>query len=1032
MFLVLVILLSFSGQGQEYVGGVLTQNSTYSPGLNPYIVTEPLIVPEGITLTIEAGTQLYFMVRTSLRVEGGVLLAQGLPGQEILFTSHGPGDNEKKWDGINFFSSGYATDESGNYLEGNLIQYSNVQLTTTGIVVSDTAGVFIESAGIRNCDYGLFLEDEGNITLKNSVVDQCSYGMYIKNSGSNIISSCEITNCDIGIFFPSNNNSRYNQIVNNNISNNRNIGLFLSLGQSTIQYNAIRNNTVSYNNIGLHIGNGGNADAGFNSITGNIVHNNDIGIKLSQDKDTLKGNHVADNETGILLSRASYSQIEYNYISGNRGWGMILTDASNNNRITGNNINNNLSGIKLTEKDLKYSVNNLIIGNNIARNTNEAILLEAGPQSGIHYNSFTGREENLVVNRFETNVPATENYWFTSDTALINQMIYDRFDNQDYGIVQYRPFLDAPNPLAPVSCPRHVIKRLAGTEIHVSWLPNPETDLAGYLIYFDSEDGITFNQVADVGLATEIMLQGIAFSSHIAVSAYDTDADGQNDRTEGHESAATPAVPGPWAGEDVVVCGDAFYYTQQATAIDFTSLEWTTAGDGNFADPLALLTWYEPGPNDLQLGSVILNLTATVEGLTISDEVEITLAEIPSVFAGYDTIINQMSGYFTLPAQAGGYTNLYWQSSGDGSFENDTLLHTLYNPGEQDLLNGEVTLTVNIESECGNISDALLVQIIPAYNISGRVHAGSAAVSGGVVVALRKENDGSRAIDFTSTSMSGDFMLEALSGGEYLLYALPDPQGTLQNLVPAYYAGKTMWSSAYKMQLSSDVTDVDIYLPKAYSLNVEGTGSISGEFRINGETGRDTYIYNQPWFSWQQESPATVPPTAAVNHVVLLMNPSLSHILGWALTDETGNFSFGNLPFGSYRLWGEKAGFSNSISPVITLSPSNPDIENVELVQQGKTIEISIPQIPGNPQPFTIYPNPASATISIAGNMPDLENCNIRLFDASGRIAGVYHSQSSETSYILLDVSNYPAGIYILEISTGGGMVFREKISIIK
>ena len=41
---------------QEYVGGLISENTVYSPALNPYIVIEPLIVPEGVTLSIMPGT----------------------------------------------------------------------------------------------------------------------------------------------------------------------------------------------------------------------------------------------------------------------------------------------------------------------------------------------------------------------------------------------------------------------------------------------------------------------------------------------------------------------------------------------------------------------------------------------------------------------------------------------------------------------------------------------------------------------------------------------------------------------------------------------------------------------------------------------------------------------------------------------------------------------------------------------------------------------------------------------------------------
>lgn len=200
-------------KAQEIVGGMLTADAVFTQAQNPYIVTEPLIVPAGITLTIEPGVELNFMVRTSLRIEGGTLIADGSENNRIIFTAHGAsGGNEKTWDGIVFFVSRTEFDSDGNYASGNLIRSADINLTTTGIGLSDTALLLSEDIRITNCDYGVFLQSQSSLILRNSLIDRCSYGMYIRNSGNNEVSSCNITNCDIGIFFPSNNTSRYNRI----------------------------------------------------------------------------------------------------------------------------------------------------------------------------------------------------------------------------------------------------------------------------------------------------------------------------------------------------------------------------------------------------------------------------------------------------------------------------------------------------------------------------------------------------------------------------------------------------------------------------------------------------------------------------------------------------------------------------------------------------------------------------------------------------------------------------------------------------
>jgi len=74
-------------------GGMLAQNETWSGDI---IVNNGIIVPEGVTLTIEPGTRVMFKhyrgykepeKRLGLEVNGGTLLALGKPDNQIWFTS---------------------------------------------------------------------------------------------------------------------------------------------------------------------------------------------------------------------------------------------------------------------------------------------------------------------------------------------------------------------------------------------------------------------------------------------------------------------------------------------------------------------------------------------------------------------------------------------------------------------------------------------------------------------------------------------------------------------------------------------------------------------------------------------------------------------------------------------------------------------------------------------------------------------------------------------------------------------------------
>ena len=68
------------------IGGMITEDLTLYPGVH-YIVTKPIAVPEGVTLTLKPGTVLKFKDGTGLSIaKGSHFIAQGTPDSMIVFT----------------------------------------------------------------------------------------------------------------------------------------------------------------------------------------------------------------------------------------------------------------------------------------------------------------------------------------------------------------------------------------------------------------------------------------------------------------------------------------------------------------------------------------------------------------------------------------------------------------------------------------------------------------------------------------------------------------------------------------------------------------------------------------------------------------------------------------------------------------------------------------------------------------------------------------------------------------------------------
>jgi hypothetical protein len=168
------------------------------------------------------------------------------------------------------------------------------------------------------------------------------------------------------------------------------------------------------------------------------------------------------------------------------------------------------------------------------------------------------------------------------------------------------------------------------------------------------------------------------------------------------------------AGADQDRCVDETVQLQ-AFAAGFETLEWVTSGDGTFSQTDIINPMYTPGPQDLESKNVTLTLTATNEnGDALSDELNIRFHEAASidmeesgdVCLGFDFELN-------ATVSEAGFTT--WTTDGDGSFSQPASPNCTYTPGEQDMANGSVKLTLSATSPygCGDATKALVLTIHP-------------------------------------------------------------------------------------------------------------------------------------------------------------------------------------------------------------------------------------------------------------------------------------------------------------------------------
>nr|NQU90914.1 hypothetical protein [Bacteroidota bacterium] len=86
-------------------------------------------------------------------------------------------------------------------------------------------------------------------------------------------------------------------------------------------------------------------------------------------------------------------------------------------------------------------------------------------------------------------------------------------------------------------------------------------------------------------------------------------------------------------------------------------------------------------------------LQKTQNGVSCADSVTVTVMQPPTAGAGTDTTI-LYSGNYTLSGTATNQQSVLWTTSGDGTFDDATLLAATYTSGTNDITNGSATLTL--------------------------------------------------------------------------------------------------------------------------------------------------------------------------------------------------------------------------------------------------------------------------------------------------------------------------------------------------
>lgn len=169
MLLLWILCASSLAKATTYIQRDITMPTTWRADQSPIIVSKNILVQEGITLTIEPGTQVLFMHKTTLVVEGA-LVAEGEEREHIYFG----GLDNAAWEGI--------------HLRKSELDYDPQKKTGTRFIYCDFRGTGEAPS--------LMLRSQGcDLLLQSCVLERAYIGLQVERQAKLWMTDCFIRGC---------------------------------------------------------------------------------------------------------------------------------------------------------------------------------------------------------------------------------------------------------------------------------------------------------------------------------------------------------------------------------------------------------------------------------------------------------------------------------------------------------------------------------------------------------------------------------------------------------------------------------------------------------------------------------------------------------------------------------------------------------------------------------------------------------------------------------------------------------------------
>lgn len=264
---------------------------------------------------------------------------------------------------------------------------------------------------------------------------------------------------------------------------------------------------------------------------------------------------------------------------------------------------------------------------------------------------------------------------------------------------------------------------------------------------------------------------------------------------------------------------------------------------------------------------------------------------------------------------------------------------------------------------------------------------------------------------FTSDPMFGHFFVFGAPNGDYMVkVALDSASAFYSSFLPTYYGDDPFWTNAITVnQRTYPLLTINMVAGN----NPGGPGFIGGLVSQGANKTAGDPLHNMS---------------------VLLTDMNDTPI-DYTLTDGNGEFAFGSVPFGTYKVWVDMWGRSLDYYTV-TIDATNPQVHNRNFEVHSDEIVATNQATNNDPfnlaSSFKLYPNPAQGQLNVEMEVPNAGDLEVRIINAVGQTVMEQAVEASAGRInASLDMHNFPKGVYHIAISQNDNLLVTQRFSLV-